>query len=461
MPGARFATPVFSAPAARSPNLPRQDSPSSDPSRPAWRRQGARPSARHVGAPALESADAVMSRCDELALCTEEPDRITRRFLTEPMQAVHERVASWMRAAGLETRIDNAGNIVGRRVSPGATRALVIGSHLDSVPNAGRYDGVLGVLMGVAAAEVLGETPLPFHLDVIGFSEEEGVRYSKPYLGSSAVAGLFQNDWLGRKDERGVTMRDAIASFGLNPNQITKASYADGEVLGFIEPHLEQGPVLERADSPVGVVSGIAGQSRLRVEFVGAAGHAGTTPMHGRSDALVAASHFVAAVQRIGLDRKGMRATVGRFDVTPNASNVIAERVELSLDVRHVEDGPRELAIADMLTDAARIAAAERVGFAVLENTSQSAVAVDAGLTETLCSAIAECGQEPLRMASGAGHDAVVMAQRFPMAMLFLRHPGAVSHHPDERVERDDVAIGVEVLSRAITRLAEQSKSDA
>ncbi|TWT97895.1 N-carbamoyl-L-amino acid hydrolase [Botrimarina colliarenosi] len=406
-------------------------------------------------------ADLVMTRCDELAACSETPDCLTRRFLTTPMCDVHAHLRGWMEAAGLATRVDDAGNLVGRRESPGASQTLLIGSHLDTVPGGGRYDGVLGVLIGLAVAESLGDGELPFHLDVVGFSEEEGVRYSKPYLGSAAVAGVFQPEWLDRCDETGVPLREAISVFGLDPAKIAAAAYASDEVIGYVEPHLEQGPVLERADVPVGIVSGIVGQSRLRLRFVGEAGHAGTTPMAGRRDALVAAAAFVTGVRNATVSTEGLRATVGQLAVTPGAPNVIAERVDLSLDVRHANDAVRERAVDQIITSGRRIAEAERCRFEIVEKTAQGAVVVDESLTRSLTEAVADAGHEPIRLPSGAGHDAVIMAQRFPVAMLFVRHPGGVSHHPDERVDRDDVGVAIEVLTQFVRRVAGRVASDS
>lgn len=401
-------------------------------------------------------ADEVMMRCDELATCSEEEGRVTRRFLTPPMQDVHQRLSAWMAAAGLEPHVDNAGNLVGRRSASQSNRVLLLGSHLDSVPNAGRYDGVLGVLIGLAVAQSLESEALPFHFDVLGFSEEEGERFSMPYLGSSAAAGLFEPQWLSRCDREGHTMEGAICEFGLDAERIADAAYAADEVIAYVEPHLEQGPMLESAKLPLGVVTGIAGQSRLRLEFTGIAGHAGTTPMLSRSDALVMASEFVGEVSSIGRQTKGLRATVGRLSVKPNAPNVIPARVELSLDVRHVDDLIRERAINDLLTAGMRTAKSARGSFSVLETHAHAAAEMDQATTETLASAIAECGHQNFELFSGAGHDAVVMAKRFPTAMLFLRHPGGISHHPDERAEREDVAVAIEVLTHFVRKLALQ-----
>lgn len=395
-----------------------------------------------------------MRRCDELAECTEEPGRITRRFMTEAMRSAQHRLGGWMRDAGLSVTRDHAGNLIGRRDPGAGDQRLLVGSHIDTVPGAGRYDGVLGVLIGVAVAESLGSQPLPIGLDVLAFSEEEGVRFSKPYLGSSAVAGCFAPEWLDRRDDKDGSLRDALRTFGCDPARLEDAAYDPEQVIGYVEPHLEQGPVLERADSPVGVVSGIVGQSRLRIEFLGESGHAGTTPMAGRRDALLTASRFVVAVRDTAESCEGLHATAGRMEITPNAPNVIPERVELSLDVRHPCDTDRNTAVTRLVGAGQSLAEADGCRFRVLENTAQPAVRVDRAITDRLAESITRCGGEPLRLSSGAGHDAVVMAKRFPSAMLFVRHPGGVSHHPDERVEEADVAVAIRVLRDLVVRVA-------
>lgn len=399
-----------------------------------------------------------MARCDEIAACSESPECLTRRFLTAPMHDVHGLLREWMQELSMSVRLDNVGNLIGRRESAGTKKqTLLVGSHLDTVPGGGKYDGVLGVLVGLAVVEALGEAKLPFNIDVIGFSEEEGVRYSKPYLGSAAVAGVFDPDWLARVDSTGVTLREAITAFGADVSCIGDCAYEAGEVIGYVESHLEQGPVLERSREPVGVVSGIVGQSRLRLRVVGEAGHAGTTPMAGRRDALVAAAAFVSKVREAGVATDDLRATVGHFAVFPGAPNVIPERVEFSLDVRHASDEVRELAVDQLILAGRHIAEAEQCRFEIVEKTAQAAVGVDESLSATLAEAVSDAGHEPLCLPSGAGHDAVVMAQRFPIAMLFVRHPGGVSHHPDERVERDDVAVAIDVLSRFVRRLGDRT----
>lgn len=407
----------------------------------------------------LAAADTAMQRCDALAACSEEDGRITRRYLTPAMRAAHEQLAGWMRSAGLAPRTDAAGNLIGRRsaaLQPGRKpKVLLLGSHLDSVPGAGRYDGVLGVTTALAAVEALGrDTALPFHVDVIGFSEEEGVRYATPYLGSRAIAGMFDLSLLTRTDAAGVRMEDAIRAFGQNPRLLPDAAYLPDEVIGFVETHLEQGPVLETAGLSLGAVSAVAGQSRLLLRLEGRTAHAGTQPMNDRKDALVAAVGIVAATRAEGLLRPGLQATVGRLDVKPNARNVVPGRVDLSLDVRHAEDAERNAAVARLLESAMDLAAAEGCELSVLEHESQSAIRLDPSLFKRCDRLLAELDQRGPALVSGAGHDAVIMAAAFPSALLFLRHPGGISHHPDEAAERDDVAVAVELLVRLMRELA-------
>ncbi len=401
-------------------------------------------------------ANEVLRRCRQLATYSEDPTCLTRTFLSPPMAEVHRALGEWMQTLGMSTRVDAMGNFVGRREGASSKRTLLLGSHLDTVPNAGAFDGVLGVLVALAAVKTLEETPLPFAVDVIGFSEEEGVRFAKPYLGSRAIAGSFDLALLTRQDARQISLQQALLDFGLDPAQIAAAAYHAEEVVGFLEAHLEQGPILESLGVPVGLVEGIVGQSRLRVRFVGAAGHAGTTPMEARRDALVPAATWIQAIQRYAVECPGLRATVGSVHVVPNAPNVIAGEVELSLDVRHAADETREQALAHLLASARQIAVTHRVEFQLIEQTSQGSTAVDERLKKSLADSIEDCGHRLIALPSGAGHDAVVMAEKFPMAMLFIRHPGGVSHHPDERVEASDVAVAIEVVSKFISRVSRE-----
>lgn len=399
-------------------------------------------------------------RCDEVATFSEEAGKITRTFLSEPMRRLHGLVAGWMEAAGMCVRVDAAGNLIGRYagVRPGLP-VLAIGSHLDTVPNAGRYDGVLGVLLGIAAVQALDGRRLPFGIDVIAFSDEEGVRYGVPYLGSLAVRGRFDRNLLDRTDARGMTMAEAFRTFGLDPCRLDEAAYPAGRLLGYLEAHIEQGPVLEALGAPVGVVDAIAGQSRTWAELRGRSGHAGTLPMEGRLDALAAAAELVLEVERLGRSVPDLRATVGTIAVEPGAVNVVPGTARLSIDVRHARDDVRMMAMAELRARAADLTARRGVEFRVAGEEHHMAVPADPLLSGLLGEAVASAGYAPDRLTSGAGHDAAVMAAVTPMAMLFLRSPGGVSHHPDESVLPGDVVVALDVIVRYLHILADRVES--
>lgn len=370
----------------------------------------------------------VIARCRVLAECTEEPGFITRTFLSPPVHEVHGRLRGWMERAGMRVDIDAVGNLRGLYAASRADAPrLYVGSHLDTVPHAGAFDGILSVVLGLALVEQLGGRRLRFDIEVIGFSEEEGVRFGVPFIGSRAFAGDPVGD--ARVDE-------AARAFGLDPSRIGEAQAVAG-ALGYLEFHIEQGPVLESLGLPLGVVQSIAGQSRLAIRFEGQANHAGTTPMHLRRDALAAAAEWIAAVEREARGTEGLVATVGCLDAKPGAVNVIAGTVEASLDVRHSADAVRTTAVAHLVRCAEQIGARRGLTVSWEQRLDQAAVPMDSGLTEMLERA---AGDRVHRMTSGAGHDAMIVARRMPTAMLFLRSPGGISHHPDETVLPEDVA---------------------
>jgi allantoate deiminase len=377
-----------------------------------------------------------MRRCDQLGAISDEPGRLTRTFHSPAMQRVNARVASWMRAAGLAVTEDAAFNLLGRWPSPRrGAKTLLLGSHLDTVRDAGKYDGPLGVLTAIAAVEHLRarEARLPFHVEVVGFSDEEGVRYQTTYLGSRALAGTLT-----------AADRDRIGD-----RHIARARRNRGVFVGYLEVHIEQGPVLDARRLPLAVVTAINGQSRVRVEFVGRAGHAGTTPRALRRDALCGAAEFVSAVERCGVV-----ATVGQLGVEPGASNVIPGRVTLTLDVRDARDR-RRLAAVRALSLAARGIASRR-GLRLRWTNVQDTPAVrcDRRLVGMLTRAVSALGLPALRLPSGAGHDAAALASICPVAMLFVRCRGGVSHHPAESVRQSDVAYAIGALAETILALA-------
>jgi allantoate deiminase len=400
-------------------------------------------------------AATILERCDALATFSEEPERLTRRFATDALRLAGEAVAGWMRAAGMTVRRDAIGNVIGRYAGAGES-TLLMGSHLDTVRGAGRYDGMLGVLVAIACVERLHDAGIrpPFAIEVIGFADEEGVRYGTAYLGSGVVAGRFDPADLDRRDAAGISMADAIGGFGGDAEGLAASRRDPSGILGYCEVHIEQGPVLETEGLPVGVVSAIAGQTRARVTFEGAAGHAGTVPMRMRHDALCAAAEWIVAAEADANAQAGLVATVGELAAEPGASNVIPGRAVLSLDLRHGDDAMRETARERLHERAAAIGAARgvEVQWTVVQETP--AVPCDAGLTELLAQAIAGAGHRVERLPSGAGHDAAVMAAIAPVAMLFVRCEGGISHHPAEAVDVADVATAVQVTSRFLERLA-------
>ena len=335
---------------------------------------------------------------------------------------------------------------------PDAPR-LLIGSHLDTVPNAGAFDGILGVVIGVALIERMGGKRLPFGIEVIGFSEEEGVRFGIPFIGSRALAGRLDGNLLGREDKNGICIRRAIEDFGLDAGEIPDAAL-DDDILSYVEFHIEQGPILEELGRPLGAVEAIAGQSRLEFTFVGRANHAGTTPMHLRQDAIAAAAEWISAVEREAQRVAGLLATVGAIAAVPGAANVIAREARATLDVRHRSDEVRSDAAKRLTLLAEEIA--QRRGLAVRHGTLsiQPSVAMSASLLEQVEEAIRQTGSEPHRMVSGAGHDAMIMAEKAPTALIFLRTPGGVSHSPAESVLIEDVAKAIEAGTNLLALLA-------
>jgi allantoate deiminase len=389
-------------------------------------------------------AEEVIARCRKLARLSEDPGSTRRTFLSASMRDCHREITGWMAAFGAEVRIDAAGNLRGfyAAAESNAPR-LLLGSHLDTVPNAGAYDGVLGVVLAVALLEALDGRRLPFGIEIVGFSEEEGVRFGTPFIGSRALTGRLDDNLLERKDPRGISVRNAIEEFGLNPREIPLAALGN-DILGYVEFHIEQGPVLETLKRPLGVVDTIAGQSRREFTFVGRANHAGTTPMHLRYDAIAGAAEWIAAVEREALKVPGLVATVGSIEVKPGATNVVAGEARLTLDVRHGLDEVRTRAVENLVRAANEIA--KQRGLSVSQNVllSQSAVAMDPFLIHEIELAIRKTGCEPHRMVSGAGHDAMILAEKVPAAMVFLRTPGGISHDPAESVAVEDVAKAIE-----------------
>jgi allantoate deiminase len=400
-----------------------------------------------------------MHRCKVLAQCTEKPGEILRTFLSPAMDEVHRTMRPWMEDAGLHVSVDRAGNLRGllaAQHSPTPQR-LLIGSHLDTVPNAGAYDGVLGVLIGLALVEASADQRYPFAIEVIGFSDEEGTRFGAPFLGSRAVVGELRDDLLQCVDSDGISVAEALRTFTAARPESEKPGLSP-KTAGYIEFHIEQGPVLESRNLSLGIVEDLVGQSRCSVEFRGTAGHAGTNPMKLRKDALAGAAEWMTQVEIIAQRFDNAVATVGQIAAEPGGVNVIPGITRCSLDVRHRDDAARN-ALVRAIFDAAQ-AIAEKRGLRVkaAQYHEQPAVNLDANLAAIAERAASHAGLSTIRMSSGAGHDAMVMAAHVPSAMVFLRNPGGISHHPDESVAEDDVAAAIQLGRYFLDELAAQMK---
>jgi allantoate deiminase len=396
----------------------------------------------------------VIDACRTIATMSEEPSRTTRSFLTPPVREVHEFLHSRMEALAMSVTVDAVGNLRGLwKPNEASANRLILGSHIDTVPAAGAFDGVLGVALALELVESARRLRLPLAIEVIAFSEEEGVRFGFPFIGSRAVAGRLDPPMLAFKDADGVSIRGAIEAWGLDPDAVPEAAAADDSV-GFVEFHIEQGPVLEVEGLSIAAVSSIVGQTRLDLRFIGHANHAGTTPMRLRHDALASTAEWIAKVESLARGTEGLMATVGKVHVQPNAPNVIPGVVEASLDVRHVRDSVRRNAVDELIEAAEAIAGRRGLKFESTLKMDQASVPMDQRLTAFLSDAMEAASFPPKLMASGAGHDAMIMAGRLPATMLFLRSPGGISHHPDETVREEDVEAALRVGEKFLERLA-------
>jgi allantoate deiminase len=391
----------------------------------------------------------IMARCDELGRISEPGEGVTRLYLSRQHKVAAETLVAWMTDAGMDARIDEAGNVVGRYHSQtGAGPYLVTGSHMDSVVNAGRYDGPLGVLTSLDCVAVLNARGrrFPFGIEVVAFGDEEGTRFRTTLAGSRAITGQHGDDLLNAKDENGLTMREAMIEFGLDPTLIPAAAHRPEEVLGYVEIHIEQGPVLQAEDLPVGVVTAISGQTRAMVKLKGAANHAGTVPMGMRRDPILAASEIALAVERIAASHQSTVGTVGAIKAEPGLINVIPGEVSLSLDLRSQNDDVRKAAYAEFEAAATEIAARRGVGIQIDVILDLESCPCAPAFINQLDRAVEKTGLRVIRLPSGAGHDGMAMSTLTGIGMIFVRCKDGVSHSPQESVTAQDVAVGAAVL---------------
>jgi allantoate deiminase len=391
----------------------------------------------------------LMDRLEALARFTDDGDGLTRLYLSPSHRHAADAVSTWMREAGMTVRLDALGTLIGRYEGAKAgAPALLVGSHIDTVRRAGKYDGTLGVLAALTAVEALAKNGerLPFAVEVVAFGDEEGVRFPSTLRGSRALAGTLDAAALDERDAAGVSVREALIAFGADPTRWGEAPLSREAALGFVEVHIEQGPVLERAGRPVGVVTAINGARRLSVTVQGIAGHAGTSPMTMRRDSLVAAAEMILAVERIARDARDVVATVGVIEALPGAVNVIPGETRFTIDARAPVDAVRDTAV-DRIEEAIEGIAALRGLKAKVTTTHRAPATVcDARLISALDASARSAGHEPLHLPSGAGHDAMAMAALCPVAMLFVRCAGGISHHPAEAITLEDADAAVRVL---------------
>ena len=402
------------------------------------------------------AGELLMQRIEQLAAITESDRGLTRRFATPEHRRANDLAASWMVKTGMSVREDAIGNVIGRYegTKPGAP-AIMLGSHLDTVVMAGKYDGMLGVLCGLACVEHLAasEQHLSHAIEVIAFADEEGVRYQSTFLGSRAVTGEFDFDQLDRLDKDEISMRDALIEFGKNPDDIAKAVRQPDEITAYLEVHIEQGPVLEQQNLGVGVVTAIAGATRMVATIKGEAGHAGTVPMSLRQDALVAAAECITGIETICTGPADLVGTVGSIRAEPGAGNVIPGRVEFTIDIRSATDSQRIEAVESVVAHLHSVCERRGLGITVETVHNEPSEACDDTLIEHISNAISTCQPRVLKLASGAGHDVMVMSHLSAAGLIFVRCAGGISHNPAESITTEDAWLGAEVMMQSVLNL--------
>jgi allantoate deiminase len=398
--------------------------------------------------------DEIVARIDELGKISETPEHLTRIFLTEQHRAAADLILRWMRSAGMRAHLDAIGNVCGRYEGerPGLP-CLMLGSHYDTVRDAGKWDGPLGLITAISCVADLNRRGkrLPFAIEVIGFADEEGVRFASTLLGSRAAAGTFDESVLGTRDRDGISMRDALTTFGLDPEHIGAAARARRELHAYLELHIEQGPVLEQKNLPVGLVTAISGATRLAASLTGMAGHAGTVPMALRRDALAGAAECIVALEEFcRTDQGGLVGTVGYINAMPGATNVIPGQVSFTIDMRAASDAHRKMAVADVVQQIEKIAKRRELVLQIDVTHENRTVPCAPWLKRQVAEAIAAEGFRVFKLPSGAGHDGMAMIDIADVAMVFVRCRGGISHHPDEHVDIVDAEAGARVLLRLI-----------
>ena len=390
-----------------------------------------------------------MQRCDELARFSVAGEGVTRLYLSPEHKQAADALCLWMQQDGMDVRLDEAGNVIGRyHASTGGGPYLIIGSHQDSVIHGGKYDGPLGILAALDCVAVLNsrQQRFPFGIEVVAFGDEEGTRFNTTLAGSRAVVGTFGDDLLDARDPSGISLKEAMIAYGLNPKEVDNAAHPRADVLGYVEVHIEQGPVLEAEDLPICVVSAISGQSRSIIKLLSAPNHAGTVPMKLRHDPLLAASEIALTVERVARGHEHTVGTVGAIIAEPGVMNVIPGRVTMFLDIRSSSDEVRGHAYSEIEKAAQAIAVKRGVDVEINSVLNLKSCQCAPWIAEQLESAVTKCGVRPVRIPSGAGHDGMAMSNLTDIGMLFVRCRKGISHSPDESVTGEDVLVAARVL---------------
>ncbi|MFV8461355.1 M20 family metallo-hydrolase [Vibrio campbellii] len=401
-----------------------------------------------------ETASLTWEWLESIAQCsqTSDPDKegVTRLCASKEHEEANRKLHDWMTMSDMEVRMDNAANLIGRYPSTNPdAKTLIFGSHQDTVPNGGKYDGILGVILPIALVNYFNNNQLefPFHIDVIAFSDEEGTRFQSTLLGSKAISGIFDPAMLTAEDANGVSMRDALVSFGCNPDLISEDAYEKENVLGFVELHIEQGPQLEQANLPVGVVTAMTGIERHTLSIIGKASHAGTVPMNLRQDALVGAAQVIHMFDQLCKREEDLVGVVGKIANYPNGVNVIPQQTDVTIELRSPNDASRVKAREEMLADIDSLMTQYNLAYRHEQTYEQSAVTCADSLSSVLSNAVSLSGITPKHLYSGAGHDGLAVSKLTDIAMLFMRCTDGISHHPDEAILQQDLVAAVEVLN--------------
>ena len=395
----------------------------------------------------------ITAMLDDIASCSGEGPGVTRLPFTQEHHTAAAKIRKWMQDTGLAVHMDAAGTIIGRREGAEGGPTLLFGSHQDTVRHGGKYDGIMGVLLPILALRAIDELQLPFSVQVMAFADEEGVRFPTALIGPRALAGNFEPAVLDLEDQDGISIRDAMVNFGLRPDGIKSLDLRNTPIIGYIETHIEQGPVLDDENLPLGIVTAIAGIERHQITLKGSAGHAGTTPMRGRLDSLACAAELVLAAERIAGETPELIATIGKMNVSPNAVNVIPGEVSMILEVRSAVDETREHGGETIVDRMKEIAARRSISFACRKTYIQPAVPCDGKLKSLLKEAASSRQHNPIEITSGATHDASAMADLCPMAMLFVRCHRGISHTPEEFAKEADMQAAVDSLVNFIKLL--------